>query len=228
MEVSIIIVVYNQEKYIGRALRSCLDQAFPRTDYEIIVVNDGSTDRTLEVIKPFKDFYMGLPPFVKVIDLKKNMGIGYASNEGIKKSLGQFIVRVDSDDYIHPKMLEIESLFLQMNKDMDAVACDYLVVDEFENILGRENSSDRWSPGGTMFRKDRLTEIGLYDPEFKLLEDEDLKIRFLEKYYIHRIRLPLYRCCKHKGQNTADEGRMEYYMEKLKDKHKFLRNTAVR
>lgn len=226
MNISIIISVFNGERFIGRALRSCFDQTFPRTDFEIIVVNDGSTDHTLEAIKPFENFYSGLPPFLKVITLEENMGIGYACNEGIKNSLGQYVVRLDSDDYIHEKLLEIEFMYLGMNKDFDSVVCDYYEVDANGTILERGNADKRWIPGGTMFRKDCLIDIGLYDPDFRLLEDEELRYRFKKKYNIHRIPLPLYRYCKHTTNSTLNHPLMDEYSEKLLEKHPELRTIA--
>uniref|UniRef100_A0A6M3IIV9 Putative glycosyltransferase n=1 Tax=viral metagenome TaxID=1070528 RepID=A0A6M3IIV9_9ZZZZ len=227
MDISIVIAVHNGEKFISRAVRSCLDQSFPRLDFEIIIVNDGSTDRTLDCIAPFKQFYAGLPPFLKVITLEENMGIGYACNKGIEESLGQYVVRVDSDDYIHEKLLEIEFMFLQMNKDFDAVACDYFEVDEDGNTIRRMNVDKRPISSGLMFRKDRLLDIGLYDPDFKLMEDEDLSYRFKKKYTIHRIPLPLYRYCKHGENCTENKIALSEYSDKLMVKHPELKGIAL-
>ena len=196
-------------------------------DYEIIVVNDGSTDRTLKAISPYQDYYKTQPPSLRIIKLKQNRGIGQAANEGIKASLGRYIVRVDSDDYIHERMLEIEYLYLSMNKDFDAVGCDYLEVDELENVIERKNFDKRPLACGIMFRRDRLIDIGLYDPEFELLEDEDLRIRFLEKYNIHRIPLPLYRYCRHDNEITKDLPRLQSYIDKLENKHPFLKTIPL-
>jgi glycosyltransferase involved in cell wall biosynthesis len=223
---SIIIAAYNTEKYISRAIRSCLNQSVNRTELEIIVIDDGSTDNTPKILKEFTDFHVHFP-LLRVITLEKNMGIAYACNEGIKKAMGRYIVRVDSDDFINERMVEIEQLYLDMNKDMDAVACDYFVVDEQENITERRSSAKRWNPGGTMFRKDRLIAIGLYDPEFCLLEDEDLRIRFCKKYNITRIPLPLYRYFQHPNNSTKNTEKMNKYIHKLVDKHPFLKTTPL-
>jgi glycosyltransferase involved in cell wall biosynthesis len=130
------------------------------------------------------------------------MGIGYASNEGISKSIGEYTLRVDADDYIHEKLFEVESMFLSMNKEYDAVCCDYLTVDDYENVIQRFNSTESPIACGVMYRKDRLIGVGMYDPEFKYNEDKDLRSRFLKEYQIHRIELPLYRYRQH-SQNTS-------------------------
>lgn len=222
MNISVIVCAYNAERYIGCALRSCYEQSFDKLDYEIIVIHDGSTDesnnRTLQAISPFFDFYKGVPPVLRIIKHKQNQGIASASNTGIRAAIGQYIVRVDADDYISEKLLEVEYMYLSMNKDYDAVACDYFEVDEFENVLSRKDSSQDPIACGVMFRKDRLVDIGLYDPQFALREDKDLRIRFLSKFNIMRIPLPLYRYRKHKGECTKSP-QIEEYEKKLLSKH---------
>ena len=188
--ISIIIVTYNEEKHISRAIRSCLDQSLPRNEYEIIVVNDGSTDKTKNILSTFQGFYAGLP-FIKVITLGESMGIGYASNKGIEQALGQYVVRVDADDYVNNKMLEIGQLFLNMNKEFDAVACDYLIVNEYGETIERKSCETDPIACGIMFRKDKLIDAGLYDDSLRRGEDVDLRKRFMGNIY--HIPLPLYR-----------------------------------
>ncbi len=199
--ISVIIAVYNAEKYISRAIRSCLGQTLPKTEYEIIVVNDGSTDKTSEILKTFEGFYHGITS-IKRIDFKDNKGLSVACNEGIRKAIGQYIVRVDADDYVNERILEVEELFLNMNKDFNAVACDYFLVDEHENIITRMNCDENPIACGVMFRKDNLIEAGLYNEDLRVWEDIDLRKRFFNKFSIHRIPLPLYRYRQHKGSLT--------------------------
>ena len=127
-KISVIVPVYNQEKYIGRCLRSLLDQSLEKYNYEIIVINDGSKDKTKFALSLFKDD-------IKLISNKKNKGLPYSINRGIKAAKGRFIVRVDSDDYVNKEFLNILYNFLSSNSNMDAVACDYFLVDDKENFL---------------------------------------------------------------------------------------------
>ncbi len=198
MNVSIIIAAYNAERFIGRALRSCLSQT--HKDYEIIVVEDGSTDSTPLILSSLTSGFS--KPQIRIKKLDKNMGIGYASNEGVKMSLGQFVVRVDADDYINEDLLLVESLFLSSNKEMDAVSCDYYMVDERENILSREDAEQNPIACGIMFRKDLLIDAGMYNNDLRYYEDIDLRKRFLSGYNIFNIKLPLYRYRRHGGNNT--------------------------
>jgi len=212
MKVSVIIPTYNREKYIGRAIRSVLEQSWPKENYEIIVVNDGSTDNTKSVLSAFGDS-------IKVINLKENKGLPYVCNLGIKNSLSRFVVRIDDDDYIHQDFLKTLYNFLSMNKQFDAVCCDYYLVDEKEGILGRRNAQTHPIACGIMFRKDNLVDIGLYDEKFLYREDEDLRIRYSKKHNIYRIELPLYRYMIHSNNLTANKEKMDYYKSILDKKH---------
>ena len=128
MKVSIVIAVKNGEKFISKAIRSCLEQSISKHDYEIIVVNDGSTDNTRYILDSFGQQ-------IKVITLKRNMGLPYACNVGIKQANGQFVMRVDSDDYVHEDILKVGTMFLNFNLEIHAVAFDYFLVNEMDETI---------------------------------------------------------------------------------------------
>ena len=104
--VSVIIAAFNEEKYIGRCLRSLLDQTIDKKEYEIIVINDGSTDNTSYALELFRDPRYSI---VKVISNEKNLGLPASLNIGIKLALGKFIVRVDADDFVNENFLKFLS-----------------------------------------------------------------------------------------------------------------------
>ncbi len=212
MEVSVIIPTYNCERYLSRAIRSALDQYFPKDRYEIIVVNDGSTDNTPTVIKSFGNR-------IRSITLKNNCGLPAARNEGIKNAMGQYILNLDADDYLHTNCLFIEQFLLGENTHFHAVSCDYFLVDEDEEHIERVSALKKPIACGIMFRKDSLIKIGLYDEEFKTLEDLDLRKRYLDKFNIYNITLPLYRYHMHKSNITKKRKNIKYYKEKLQVKH---------
>ncbi len=212
MDISVIIATYNCERYIGRAIRSLIGQSFPKERHEIIVVDDGSTDHTRQVLESFGDW-------IKVISLGEHKGLPYACNEGIKKALARFVVRVDADDYVHEDFLKTEYLFLSLNSDFDAAACDYYRVDEKQNHIARKNCDTEPIACGIMFKKDNLVAVGLYDEKFLMLEEVDLRIRYLQRFKIYRIELPLYRYRRHKSNITSDEKSMQYYQDMLTRKH---------
>ncbi len=210
--VSIIITAYNYEKYIERAIRSCLDQSLSENQYEIIVVNDCSTDNTSKILENYQEQ-------VRVFNMEQNVGLAAARNFALKKALGQFVVFLDADDYIQRDLLLIEKTFLSENNALDAVSVDYYLVDERGNHLEHVNCEEKPIACGIMFRKDLLFDVGLYDEGFRAREEEDLRIRFLKKHSIYNIILPLYRYRMHDHNLTKNEGEMKKYKKRLDDKH---------
>lgn len=209
--VSVIIPVYNQERYIGSSLRSIISQSLTRDSYEIIVVNDGSTDKTLEAIKPYMSE-------IRLISSDECLGLPSALNRGIREAVGQFVVRLDSDDYVHQDYLKILLMHLRMNPLFDAVACDYLLIDD-HTVISHENCEKNPIGCGIMFRIEQLIDIGFYDEEFLSNEDKDLRIRFLNRFQIERIKLPLYRYRRHGNNMTNDPQRMKAFDDAIKIKH---------
>jgi glycosyltransferase involved in cell wall biosynthesis len=210
--VSVIITTYNYDRYIERAIRSALDQSLSKRSYEIIVVNDASTDRTEKILENYADD-------VRVINLEKNVGLAAARNIGIRKAKGQFIVFLDADDYIHRDLLLVQKTFLTENNRLDAVSTDYFLVDERGTHIEHVGADKKPIACGVMFRKDLLYDIGLYDESFRAREEEDLRIRFLKKHSIYNIILPLYRYRMHNGNLTKNQREMSKYARKLRKKH---------
>ena len=207
VDTSVIITNYNKGRFIGRCIRSCLKQSLPRDRYEIIVVDDFSTDNSRIVIDSFEDE-------IKKVYLVENMGVAGASNEGIKKALGSLIIRVDADDYISENTLLFFTEILLSNKDIGFVYGDHILVDDKEDFLGRvdlnnlENVLDHGA--GIMFRKTNIETIGLYDPAMRHAYDYDLLKRYYKNFDGYHLRLPLYRYRQHAGNQTKLNKRQEY------------------
>jgi glycosyltransferase involved in cell wall biosynthesis len=212
--ISVIVPAYNQENYIGRCLRSLLHQTINQDDYEIILINDGSTDKTSYAMELFEG------DLIKVIHQDKNKGLPYSLNEGIKMARGKYIVRVDADDYVNKHYLLVLSTFLEMNEYMDAIACDYILVDAKEAVIATKNCMEEPIGCGIMFRKEQIIKIGMYDAEMRIHEDKDMFMRFTKEHQIHRVELPLYRYRKHDTNMTNNTELMDTYMEKLVIKNK--------
>ena len=102
-----------------------------------------------------------------------------------------------SKKYFNINFLNFLHFYLDKNDYADAVACDYLLLDDKENVLGRHNCDDEPIACGIMFHKEHLFNIGLYDESFRCQEERELRIRFEKKYNIHRLELPLYRYRRH-------------------------------
>ena len=213
--ISVIVPVFEGERFIGRCLRSLLYQTLNRDKYQIIVIDDGSSDRTSYALELFKED-------IKIIKNKKNLGLPKSLNIGIASPAARnsnFIVRVDSDDYVGVHFLQILSEFLLQNKYMHAVACDYVLIDEKEKVISRENCLSKPIGCGIMFRKKFLKKINLYDETLLRHEEQDLRKRFLMDYKIFRAEIPLYRYRRHKDNITNDKEEMGYHLKILKKKH---------
>ena len=210
--IAIIVPTYNHEKFIGRCLRSLINQNFARDKYEIIVVDDGSTDKTQSALKVFMND-------IVYIRNEQNMGLPASINRGRASTRSPYVVRVDSDDYVNEHFLSVLFMFLSENREMDAVSCDYLLVNDREEIITRKNCMDEPIACGIMFRTDQLIDVGLYDESFLLHEDRDLRFRFLKKYEIHRVELPMYRYRRHDSNITNDDVADEVHRKKMIEKH---------
>jgi hypothetical protein len=134
-------------------------------------------------------------------------------------SHSKFVVRVDADDYVNAAFLDVLHLFLAENHQFDAAACDYLLVDDREDVIGRRDAMKEPIACGIMFRTDQLIEIGLYDESFLRHEDRDLRVRFLDRFAIHHVPLPLYRYRRHEDNITNDVDAMALHERRLRDKH---------
>ena len=133
MKVSVIVPVYNTEKYLKKCIDSLLKQNFE--DYEIIVINDLSPGNAEEIIKSYND------KKIVYIKNKTNKGIGYNRNLGIKKAKGEYICFIDSDDYVKEDFISKMYSYSKEN-NLDLCVCDYVNVDEEDNKLKEFNLSD--------------------------------------------------------------------------------------
>lgn len=130
-KISIIVPVYNIENYLKNCIDSILNQTFK--DFELILVNDGSTDGSLDICEDYKS----IDNRIKIVN-KKNGGISSARNAGLDVSIGEYIGFIDSDDYIHPQMYEILYNEIIKNKS-DISMCDFERVYEFDKNLLESN-----------------------------------------------------------------------------------------
>lgn len=212
-ETSVVICNYNNEKYLARAIRSCLKQSLSKAKYEVVVVDDCSTDNSRSVIESFGDK-------IVPVYLEQNGGVANASNVGIRKALGKYIIRVDSDDYINENTLLFMSEVLNWNHDIGFVYADHLKVEEDESVREHVviNTLDLLlrHGAGIMFRKQYLEVLGLYKPELRNAEDFDLLKRYISNFNGYHLRVPTYRYRQHGGNMTKDEEERKRW-EKIAD-----------
>tara|TARA_R110000824_G_scaffold67134_2_gene173849 strand:+ start:382 stop:1011 length:630 start_codon:yes stop_codon:yes gene_type:complete len=202
-DVSIIVTNYNYGRYLSRCLRSCLSQK--NVNHEVVVVDDCSTDDSMERIRPFlKD--------ITFLKTEVNSGVAVASNLGIESCKGQYIIRVDADDFVNSDMCCFMERYLEANHNAFGVACDYVLVDEHEEILERKHAEKDNISCGIMYRKDLLMELGGYNSEMRHREEEELRKRIGEFYKVHYLNIPFYRYRMHNNNKTKSK---EYINTKI-------------
>ena len=248
--VSIVVPVYNVEKYIKRFIESVLSQTY--SDYELILVNDGSPDNSAAICREYAKKHSN----IIVLD-KQNGGQGSARNLGIKHACGEWVMFADSDDYLHSRMLEIMTGY---SDNTDIVMCDFTDVKENEirdtsekvdcqvKILsGKEvcielcqrHSIHHLVCWGKLIKRELLENVEF--PEDKFREDEFFAHRLLSKvnlfteispklyYYVHRenstmanvnIRMHT-NCLEALGERLAVLGDIEECVIGTKSRYKF-------
>lgn len=182
--VSVIIPTYNKSQMVCDAIESVLNQTYK--DFEIIVIDDGSTDDTKQKLSKYRD---------KIIYYwQTNKGLSNARNKGIEISKGEFIALLDHDDMWFPDKLQ-KQMKLFENKKVGLVYSNAIVIDEAGNILGFSFDSSIYKPyrgnvlenlfwwniipcSSVIFKKELLLKAGLFDPTLTFSEEYDLFLRF--------------------------------------------------
>ncbi len=126
-KVAVIIPIYNVERYVQRSLRSLLGQSLDSVEY--ILINDASTDRSMELVREVLAEFPQRAESVKIIEHAENMGISYTRAEGVRNASAEFIVQIDSDDYCEENMLE-ELYLTAKSRGADMVICNYYMTSE--------------------------------------------------------------------------------------------------
>lgn len=174
MKVSIIIPCHNEEKYLNRCIDSMLNQSYK--NFELIIIDDASTDNSLEIIKIYKD------KRIKLIKNKKSLGGAKSRNEGIKNSKGEILFFIDSDCYADKdwikngldcfkqyKCVGVEGQLYYISKDYKSALSDQLTVDL--------NNHEQYMTGNMAYTKKTFKKTGLFDPEFKFHIDREFGLR---------------------------------------------------
>ncbi len=197
VDVSVIVTNYNYGRLIRRCLRSLLHQDIDRSRYEIIVVDDHSTDDSLRALKTFQE-----SGEIRLIANRRNLGIGACSRIGVDHSRGKFVVRVDADDYVQPPFLYMLYNFLRLCPTYVGVSCDYFLTDNEERILSVESFRENGLACGLMLRTSYLELVGSFNPKKRVFEDRDLFKR-IDRKKIYHLPLPLYNYVRH-GNSVTD------------------------
>lgn len=179
-KVTVLMAVYNGERYLQEAIDSILAQTYH--DFEFLIINDGSSDSTWEILNSYKD------PRIRLLNNDSNLGLTRSLNKGLKLAEGELIARQDGDDISEPERLAKQVAFLETHPEVALVGTQYKEIDS-EGQLIREcnlpydSTQIRWDilfycpfvHSAVMFRRATITEhIGFYNEDFLYAQDYDL------------------------------------------------------
>ncbi len=238
-KVSVIIPAYNMARYTVEAIKSVLNQTFK--DYEIVVVDDGSTDNTKELLQPYIESHQ-----ITYI-YKENGGACSARNVGIRVSRGEYIAFLDCDDLWLPKKLEISIDLLDSHPEIGFVYSRAIIIDKKgdnlwfskERCYSGENALEKLifrnfiRSSSPVVRKECFKKVGLFDETIFHPADRDMWLRISEYFPIKYINIPLikYRV----GEWSYFERNIELakaeslkVLEKTFERHKFPKRVKGR
>jgi len=185
---SVLMGVYNARRFVGEAVQSILDQTY--RDIELVIINDGSTDGSLEVLQE----YAMSDPRIRLVS-RENLGIGATRNELLKLARGEYVATMDHDDISTPIRIATQIAYLDANPDVVCVGGNYDVIDEdgrhlityncqpltheeieYQHLRGMTSINNPTA----MMRRDAVVRAGGYDETLELADDLDLFLRLGE------------------------------------------------
>jgi glycosyltransferase involved in cell wall biosynthesis len=210
MKVSVIVTSFNYGKFLRKAIRSILEQDYPRDRYEILIVDAGSTDNTPEVLREYASE-------IKVIHQIEKSGLAGGCNLGIRASMGEFIIRLDADDTLCRNALSVQAELLEQNPQIGFVYPDYYVLRDGEKTRVHLPAFDPdeiyergdFLGGGMMYRKSVFDAFGLYDESLRSIENYEFILRILGKGVrgLH-VAQPIFVYLQHGASMSDDQAAM--------------------
>jgi glycosyltransferase involved in cell wall biosynthesis len=200
--VSVIIPVYNGERYLSDTIRSVIAQS--ENNWEIVAVNDGSTDRSLALLE---DFAIKFPDRIRVISVN-NGGVSRARNTGVTEAKGDYIAFLDQDDLWMPQKLQLQVEQFRSDKNLGISYTNESIIDHAGSVVQEKVLifKDKINRGfvfeylvfenfvpisSVMIRKDLFTAIGGFDPQYSLAEDYDFILKAVNIAPVDYIDAPL-------------------------------------
>jgi glycosyltransferase involved in cell wall biosynthesis len=203
--ITVLMPVYNGEKYLREAIDSILNQSFQ--NFEFLIINDGSTDKSEEIILSYTD------PRIRYVKNEANLKLIASLNKGFDLALGKYVVRADADDTNHPERLRLQFEFMEQNPDVGLSGSGFETfgenVDSKTVVYAHDHNTIclkhlyqiHLSHGTSIFRMSVVRQHKLYfDPEFAHAEDYELWTRFSEVSKLANIPQVLYRVRHHEQE----------------------------
>ena len=226
--VTIYITNFNYGKYIKKAIESVLNQTL--TSFELIIIDDGSQDQSLEIINEYKENSK-----IKIIK-QINKGLNVSNNIALRLAKGKYIIRLDADDWLEKNALEELANVLNKYPKVGLVFADYYHVNKYGVVIERVkrhnfknvNLLDQPAHGAcTLIRTKILKSIGGYDEDFKCQDGFDLWIRFIQEFEVSNINKPLFFYRKHDTNLTSNEKKILSTRAKILDKVSKLKKNPL-
>jgi len=230
--VSIIMPVYNEEASIKKAIKTVIDQTYKK--FELIVIDDGSTDGTSNIVKTLQE----LDERIIYLRNEENRGTTYSLNRGLRKASGEYIARIDGDDWYHPRKLELQVKFLEGRSEYGIVGTFYILVDEsgravkvrlpvtHSEIMKRMAYRNAFAHSSIMVRRSVLDMVGYYDERYEYAQDYDLYFRILEVSKGYNLPLYLlYRMRRRQGRRTLTKRTLNSILIPLRHRRILRRNV---
>ncbi len=228
-KVTILMSVYNGEKFLKETLESILSQTF--SNFEFIIIDDASTDKTASILKE----YTKKDNRIRIIKNKKNIGLTRSLNKGIKSSQGKYIARIDAGDIALPVRIEKQIKFMKDNKEIGLLGTNYFEVNKKGKII-REISlptnnknikkelikKNPFAHPTVLIRKLVLNKTGLYDEKLKLSQDYELWFRISQVSNLANLPEPLTKVRKTK-KSLSFQKRKEQAKTGIEIRKKILR-----
>lgn len=216
-KVSVILAVKNGDLFLKDAIKSILVQTFK--NYEFLIIDDNSIDKTPEILKSFKD------PRIKIFTNQKHLGLTKSLNIALKKAKGEFIARMDTDDVSKPERLKTELEFLEKNPKIALVGSWVDLINsqgqklstkklpiKYSEIKKNLIKANQFYHPTLMIRKNVLKTIGFYDEKYQYSQDYELVLRIASKYTVANIPKPLlYYRVNSKGSISYDQVKKQAY-----------------
>jgi len=198
--ISVVMSVYNGKPYLSEAIESILNQTF--SDFEFIIINDGSTDDSWQIIKQYAEKDKRIIPITQ-----ENIGLTKSLNKGIRVAKGKYIARQDADDISLNERFEKQYDYLKKNQNITFVGCLCEVINNCGNVLykGKDkhfskrglkkflSRNNLFMHGEVMFKKSNVVNVGMYREHFQYAQDYDLWLRLIHNYDFVIIPQILYR-----------------------------------
>jgi len=217
-KVTVIIPCYNRERYIAQTVESVLSQTYP--NIELVVVDDGCTDNSMQILEQYKDRIRSLEHPGRI-----NKGQSAALNLGIQASHSDYVAFLDSDDLFAPEKIEKQVNFLEANPGVGLVYSNGHTIDNKGNIIYRIYGKDHFEksdpnrvlldcyfllPNNALVRRDVLSRAGFFNEGFRSAQDHDLAIRIAEIARIAYIDEPLFFYRRHKDSISSRNAKLRW------------------